>query len=92
MLVVVSPAKKLDMSSNAKKVKTSEPMFSDDINRLVKAAGQLSEESLQALMINAVSNRGNYVPFSRLNRSTPEECGTWCQHQFGLHTKTLRTT
>ena len=50
MLVVVSPAKKLDMSSNAKKVKTSEPMFSDDINRLVKAAGQLSEESLQALM------------------------------------------
>ena len=50
MLVVVSPAKKLDMSFNAKKVKTSEPMFSDDINRLVKAAGQLSEESLQALM------------------------------------------
>lgn len=50
MLVVVSPAKKLDMSSNAEKVKTSEPMFSDDINRLVKAAGQLSEENLQALM------------------------------------------
>ena len=50
MLVVVSPAKKLDMSPNGAKVKTSEPVFSEDIDKLVKAAGQLSEEGLRALM------------------------------------------
>ena len=50
MLVVVSPAKKLDMSLKVKKVKTSKPVFSNDIDRLVKAANQLSEEGLQALM------------------------------------------
>ena len=50
MLVVVSPAKKLDMSLKVEKVKTSKPIFSNDINRLVKAASQLSEESLQSLM------------------------------------------
>ena len=50
MLVVVSPAKKLDMSPKVEKVKTSEPVFSDDIDRLVKAASQLSEKKLQSLM------------------------------------------
>ena len=50
MLVVVSPAKKLDMSPNGANVKTSEPVFSEDIDKLVKAAGQLSEEGLRALM------------------------------------------
>ena len=43
MLVVVSPAKKLDMSLRSKN-KTSKPVFSNDIDRLVKAANQLSEE------------------------------------------------
>ncbi len=50
MLVVVSPAKKLDMSLEVEKVKTSKPVFSNDIDRLVKAANQLSEEGLQSLM------------------------------------------
>ena len=50
MLVVVSPAKKLDMSPKVEKVKTSKPVFSDDIDRLVKAASQLSEKTLQSLM------------------------------------------
>ena len=50
MLVVVSPAKKLDMSPKVEKVKTSKPVFSDDIYRLVKVASQLSEENLQSLM------------------------------------------
>ena len=50
MLVVVSPAKKLDMSPEVEKIKTSKPLFSDDIDKLAKAAGQLSEEKLQALM------------------------------------------
>ena len=50
MLVVVSPAKKLDMSPEVEKIKTSKPLFSDDTDRLVKAAGQLSEENLQSLM------------------------------------------
>ena len=42
MLVVVSPAKKLDMSPEVEKIKTSKPIFSDDTDRLVKAASQLS--------------------------------------------------
>ena len=50
MLVVVSPAKKLDMKLKVEKVKTSKPVFSNDIGRLVKAANQLSEEGLQSLM------------------------------------------
>ena len=50
MLVVVSPAKKLDMSPEVEKIKTSKPLFSDDTDRLVKAASQLSEENLQSLM------------------------------------------
>ena len=50
MLVVVSPAKKLDMSPEVEKIKTSKPLFSDDTDRLVKAASQLSEENLQPLM------------------------------------------
>ena len=50
MLVVVSPAKKLDMSPGVEKIKTSKPLFSDDTDRLVKAASQLSEENLQSLM------------------------------------------
>ena len=50
MLVVVSPAKKLDMKLKVEKVKTSKPVFSNDIDRLVKAANQLSEEGLQSLM------------------------------------------
>jgi len=50
MLVVVSPAKKLDMSPNGVKLKTSEPLFSKDIDKLIKAAGQLSEEGLRTLM------------------------------------------
>ncbi len=50
MLVVVSPAKKLDMSPDVEKIKTSKPLFSDDTDRLVKAASQLSEEDLQTLM------------------------------------------
>ena len=50
MLVVVSPAKKLDMSPKVEKIKTSKPLFSDDTERLVKAASQLSEENLQSLM------------------------------------------
>ena len=41
MLVVVSPAKKLDMKLKVEKVKTSKPVFSNDIDRLVKAANQL---------------------------------------------------
>ena len=50
MLVVVSPAKKLDMSPKVEKVQTSKPVFSDDIDRLVKAASRLSEKNLQSLM------------------------------------------
>ena len=50
MLVVVSPAKKLDMSPEVEKIKTSKPLFSYDTDRLVKAASQLSEENLQSLM------------------------------------------
>ena len=50
MLVVVSPAKKLDMSPEVEKIKTSKPLFSDDTDRLVKAASQLSAENLQSLM------------------------------------------
>ena len=46
MLVVVSPAKKLDMKLKVEKLKTSKPVFSNDIGRLVKAANQLSEEGL----------------------------------------------
>ena len=50
MLVVVSPAKKLDMSPEVEKIKTSKPLFSDDTDRLVKATSQLSAENLQSLM------------------------------------------
>ena len=50
MLVVVSPAKKLDMKLKVEEVKTSKPVFSNDIDRLVKAANRLSEEGLQSLM------------------------------------------
>ena len=50
MLVVVSPAKKLDMSPKIEKVQTSKPVFSDDTDRLVKAASRLSEKNLQSLM------------------------------------------
>ena len=50
MLVVVSPAKKLDMNPEVEKIKTSKPLFADDTDRLVKAASQLSEENLQSLM------------------------------------------
>ena len=36
MLVVVSPAKKLDMSPKAENLETSEPIFSDDVYKLAK--------------------------------------------------------
>ena len=50
MLVVVSPAKKLDMSPKAEKLETSEPIFSDDVHKLAKVAANLSEKNLQDLM------------------------------------------
>ena len=50
MLVVVSPAKKLDMSPKAENLETSEPIFSDDVDKLAKVAANLSEKNLQDLM------------------------------------------
>jgi len=44
MLVVVSPAKKLDMSPKAENLETSEPIFSDDVYKLAKVAANLSEK------------------------------------------------
>ena len=48
MLVVISPAKRLDWSE--RDVTMTEPVFQDDANRLAKSARNLTLGNLKALM------------------------------------------
>ena len=73
MLVVVSPAKKLDMSPKAENLETSEPIFSDDVDKLAKVAANLSEKNLQDLMKISPSlarlNKERFNAFGSQNES-----------------------
>jgi cytoplasmic iron level regulating protein YaaA (DUF328/UPF0246 family) len=67
MLVVVSPAKKLDMSPLTD-VAVSQPRFPDDVNKLAKAADCLTIQGLRDLMHLS-------EPLAKLNKTRFSEFG-----------------
>jgi len=67
MLVVVSPAKKLDMSPLTD-VTVTQPRFPDDATKLAKAAGRLTTQGLRDLMHLS-------EPLAKLNKTRFSEFG-----------------
>ena len=79
MLVVVSPAKKLDMSPKAENLETSEPIFSDDVDKLAKVAANLSEKNLQDLIKISPSLArllSSFPPLQTRPAPPSQDCGT----------------
>ena len=67
MLVVVSPAKKLDMSPLSD-VTVTQPRFPEDATKLAKAAGRLTIQGLRDLMHLS-------EPLAKLNKTRFSEFG-----------------
>ena len=53
MLVVVSPAKKLNMNP-INKVKETKPLFAENVNELITEVRKLSSDNLKDLMLSLI--------------------------------------